>query len=265
MIENVQASLNAVLGSVTNLANANGSGRIFELFVMTGIAVELQNLGFEVWLQRSDGTRILPTDVDRTFVQRGGAPSAVPLASSGSTNASVIGFRRLPAGSGWEIWNGIQFEGRSGGAHELDIAIVPRDTGIALRQTGGMPYGRPRVAIECKDVGTAGSLDETRAFVARLYDLTLLQWHQPHVYFPPPMLGIFPGPSNHPFYSARATYWQENRNTFNVIARRTGFSQGTGAMTSYYSVQPHGFITLNSPEATGLITAVCQWISTRCP
>ena len=49
-----------------------------------------------------------------------------------------------------------------------------------LRLTGGVPFGRPPVAIECKDVG---SVDETRAFIVRLYDMTVLQGHQPHLPF----------------------------------------------------------------------------------
>ena len=266
MINNVQTALNSILGSIANLNNANGAGRIFELFIMTGVAAQLQGQNFDVWLQRSDGTRILPSDPNLTFVQRGGAPTGVPPASAGSGNASVIGFRRLPTGSQWEIWNGIQFEGRSGATHEIDIAVVPREVGVQLRQTGGLPFGRPRVAIECKDVGKAGSVDEMRAFVARLYDMTVLQWHQPHLAFPPPTQGIYPGTAGAgPFYAAQGTYWNENHHTFNVIARRTGFALGAAAMTNYYAIEPHGFITLGSIEAAALIDAVCQWIATNCP
>lgn len=265
MINAVRAALGTILGSVATLRNANGAGRIFELFIMTGIATRLQAQGFDVWLQRSDGSRIGPTDSDRQFVQRGGAPTGVPPASSGSGNASVIGLRRLSSGSEWEIWNGIQFEGRSGATHEIDIAVVPRDAGVALRLSGGLPFGRPPVAVECKDVGQAGAVDEMRAFVARLYDLTVLQWHQPYLPFPPPTRGLYPGSNVGSFYSAQTTYWETNRRTFNAIARRTGFAAGAAAMTNYYAVEPHGFITLGSTEATTLLDAITQWIVTNCP
>ena len=109
----------------TVLNNAAGAGRIFELYIMTGIAREMQDRGFEVWLQRSDGTRIIPGDADRTFIQRGGAPSGFASASQGPNNASVIGMRRSQNLDAWELWNGIQFEGRSGADHEIDIALVP--------------------------------------------------------------------------------------------------------------------------------------------
>jgi hypothetical protein len=266
MINDVRAALDLILGSVATLRNANGAGRIFELFIMTGVATRLQGQGFDVWLQRSDGTRIGPADPDRRFIQRGGTPTGVLPAAMGPENASVIGLRRLASGSEWEIWNGIQFEGRSGATHEIDIAVVPREVGVQLRLTGGLPFGRPRVAIECKDVGQPGSVDEMRAFVARLYDLTVLQWHQPYLPFPPPTQGIYPGSNvGNPFYAAQATYWGENRHTFNVIARRTGFAAGAAAMTNYYAVEPHGFITLGSTGAGALMDAVSQWIVAECP
>ena len=58
MIGDVQAAVAAILGDVPTLQNANGAGRIFELFVMTGVARRLRNRGFDVWLQRSDGSRV---------------------------------------------------------------------------------------------------------------------------------------------------------------------------------------------------------------
>jgi hypothetical protein len=266
MINDVQSAINAVLGSVATLKNAKGAGRIFELFIMTGVANRLQTRGFEVWLQRSDGSRIAPQDSDRRFIQRGGAPAPIPAAADGPDNASVIGIRRIANGSEWEIWNGIPFGGRSGATHEIDISIVPRAVGIQLRLGGGTPFGRPRVAIECKDVGQAGSVDEMRAFIARLYDLTILQFHQPYLPFPTPTQGIYPGNfGGDSFYAARITYWEENRHTFNSVARRKGFSAGAAAMTKYYAVEPHGFITAGSSEFSDLVEAVAKWVDDECP
>lgn len=265
MINDVKTAVEAILGGAAILQSANGAGRIFELFIMTGVATRLQGLGFDVWLQRSDGSRIGPADLDRRFIQRGGSPTGVQPASHGPNNASTIGFRRLSTGSEWEIWNGIQFEGRSGARHEVDIAVVPRAVGIQLRQTGGRPFGRPRVSIECKDVGQPGSVDEMRTFVGRLYDLTVLQGHLAHVPYPTTQ-GIYPETSgDDPFYAARITYWDENRSTFNALARRTGFVAGATAMTQYYAVEPHDGISAGSEQAAALMDAVSQWIDTTCP
>lgn len=266
MIPTIQNALDAVLSNIVSLQNAAGAGRIFELFIMTGVANELRTKGCVVWLQRSDGTRIRAGDADRRFIQRGGAPSGIYAASNGTDNASTIGFRKSSSGPVWEIWNGIQFKGRSGASHEFDIAIVPQEVGRVLRQTGGLPFGRPRVAIECKDVGTPGSLDEMRAFVARLYDVTVLLSHQKHLRFPPPTQGIYPGNFlGDSFYAARGNYWQENRHTLNAIARRTGFASGAAAMTRYYSIEPHGFITAGSSKATMLVEAISNWIVAKLP
>src|SRR3569833_2860191 len=170
MIPQIQSALNSILGNAATLRVAGGAGRAFELFVMGGISRELQIRGYDVWLQRSDGSRILTGDSDRRFIQRGGAPTGIAGAMQGAGNASVVGIQRHP-GDAWEIWNGILFQGRSGASHEIEVAIVPASVGQHLRARpgGGIPLGRPRVSIECKDVGSSGSVDEMRAFVARLY------------------------------------------------------------------------------------------------
>jgi hypothetical protein len=265
MLSEVRTALGNVLGGTTVLRRAAGRGRLFELFVLTGIARRLQNHGFDVWLQRSNGSRIYPTDTDRRFIQRGGAPSGVPSAAHGAGNASVIAFR-TGTGSRWEIWNGIQFQGRSGATHEIDIALVPAEVGDDLRVGGGVPFGRPRVAIECKDVGTAGTVDEMRTLVARLYDLTILQGHQPHLNFIPPFQAIYPGNfGGQPFHSSRLRYWDENRHTMNALARRAGFSAGSVVLTSYYAIEPHRHIRIGTAETDALLNAVRDWIVNKCP
>lgn len=260
MIPAVASALDAIVGNVVALRNANGAGRAFELYIMTGIASALASQHCDVWLQRSDGTLVSPADSDRRFIQRGGAPTGVFGAAQGADNASSLVFRLPGSSREWEIWNGIQFVGRSGGSHEIDIAIVPRDVGNALRglPLGGLPVGRPSVSIECKDVEAKGSADEMRTFVARLYDLTILTWHRIG-HLPSPLTRISPGANpadNSPF----ETYWVGNRETFNVLARRTGFSAGATAMTGYYGIQPRGPVTPGSPENTRFIADLAAWI-----
>lgn len=263
MITDVQNALNAVLGNVVNLQNAAGAGRVYELFVMTSIARELKQRGFDVWLQRSDGTRVNPGDPDLRFIQRGGLPTGVPGAGQGANNASSVVFR-WPRRLEWEIWNGVQFLGRSNASHEIDLAIVPASVGRALRSrpNGGSPTGRPRIAIECKDVGTAGSVDEMRAFIARLYDLTLLYAHHRYLPFTTPQ-ALHPDSPTGPGHRAVVTYWQENRRTLNVVARRTGFVAGAAALTGYHAVQAHEQVTVGSANATQLVDAVVTWIVGR--
>src|SRR5262249_31346948 len=152
MLTDVKKALDSILGNVTCLQSASGAGRIFELFVMTRVANKLRTLGCTVWLQRSDGTKIQPGDSTRQFIQRGGSPSGLPAITQGPNNASTIVFHKGRSTRAWELWNGIQFEGRSGARHEIDIALVPYEVADYLRtHGGGVPFGRPRAAIECKD------------------------------------------------------------------------------------------------------------------
>ena len=165
MMKDVRSAISAIVGSSGNLQHAAGAGRAFELYVMTGIGLALKARGYDVWIQRSDGSRIFPGDLDRRFIQRGGAPTGIAPEAQGPDNASSIVFR-LGNRPAWELLNGVQFAGRSTALHEIDLAIVQESVVRALRKssTGGHPQGRPRVSIECKDVGTNGSVDEMRAF-----------------------------------------------------------------------------------------------------
>jgi len=61
------------------------------------------------------------------------------------------------------------------------------------------------------------------------------------------------------------TYRRENHHTMNALARRTGFSSGAAALTAYYAIEPHGYITAGSEEANAFLSAVAEWIYTRCP
>ena len=260
MIGDVAKALRDIVGSATTLLDATGAGRLFELYVMTGIACALKVRGYDVWIRRSDGSRVLPTDRRREFVQRGGVPSGIPPASHGPGNASSIAFSRV-GGPKWELLNGVTFEGCSGALHEIDIAIVPASVAASLRNAhGGSPLGRPRVSIECKDTGTNGSVDEMRAFVARLYDVTILTGHHPYLPVPGPARVIHPGAPPEPVHCPVRSYWSENRRTLNVLARRTGFVQGAAALSGYHAVAPHGGVTVGSPTAAALMDDVADWI-----
>lgn len=264
MTPQVQAALDKILGSITALRAASGAGRIFELFVMTGIALELKkNPNYEVWLERSDETRIATTDSVRDFIQRGGAPTGIKSKTSGPDNASFIVFRNRTNSKEWEIWNGIQFCGRSGGSHEIDLAIVPRSTGGILRNTGGgIPIGRPRVSIECKDVINTGAADEMRAFIARLYDLTLLTGHSSHMTGISPLTAIHPANPADPINDPAHSYYDENKRTFNAVARQSGFSAGACALTSYYHILPYQNIKASTTNSAALFKAVKDWCIT---
>ena len=260
-LDQVRNDLRAITGSLPTLLNAAGAGRAFELYVMTGVACALQARGYSVWVQRSDGSRVLPTDSDRRFIQRGGALSGIPPAAQGPNKASSIVFRR-GCRPGWELHNGIQFQGRSAAFHEIDIAILPESVARMLRSspTGGRPLGRPRVSIECKDVGINGSVDEMRAFVARLYDLTILHAHHRHLGVAGAPKAIHPGTPDDRIHRPTVTYWNENRRTLDVLARRGGFGRGSIPLSGYFAVEPYASVTVGSNAATELMNRIADWI-----
>ncbi|WP_394537419.1 hypothetical protein PRJ39_14645 [Lysobacter enzymogenes] len=263
MITDVQNALNTILGNVACLKNAKGAGRIFELFVMTGVAKAIKTGGYDVWLKRSDGSRIYPANTLRDFIQRGGGPAGIPAMASGASNASCIAFQKDGSKQVWEMWNGVQFEGRSKALHEFDVAVIPFETAEALRNwEGGRPRGRPRIAIECKDVATSGSIDEIRTLVARLYDVTILDCHAWHLGLTQPSLVIYPGILGSWHYSS-ASFYEENTRCCNVFARKTGFAKGAVAMTGYHLIRPYAFITSAGAQAATLFTEVADWINKK--
>ena len=265
MTEDVKGALQAIIGRVANLQLAGGLGRVFELYVMTGIGLALKGKGYDVWIRRSDGTRVRPTDQDRTFIQRSGRPTGVTPRAHGAHHASSIVFsfgNRMT----WELLNGIQFKGRSSALHEIDVAVVPESVAHTLRNAPSVeyPFGRPRISIECKDVGTNGSIDEMRAFVARLYDLTILRSHHKYLGFSDPPRVIYPGaPPDQAHHPAR-TYRDENIRTMNVLVRRTGFAKGTAPLAAHYAIVPHESITPGSASSTQLMRDIASWIHQNC-
>ena len=264
MMNEVRNALSAIVGNTANLQHAAGAGRVFELYIMTGIGRALKARGYDVWIERSDGTRIRPADPDRSFTQRGGAPTGITPSAQGPHNASSFVFR-LGNRSEWALLNGVQFEGRSTALHEIDLAILPQSVAHTLRgsQSVGYPLGRPRVSIECKDVGTNGSVDEMRAFVARLYYLTILRGHHSHLGVTGDPQAIYPGAPSGSIHRPALTYWIENRRTLNVLARRTGFVNGAAALTDYHAVEPHGGITVGSASSTQLMDDIADWVVGR--
>ena len=263
----IQSVLNSIVAGAVTLTSALGAGRAFELFVISNLTEELRSRGYDVWIRLSDGTDLRRTSPNLKFIQRSGAPGPLPPSSSGPNGPSVICFRRPGSSSQrhWEIWNGIQFRGRSRGLHEYDVAIVPGEIADAIRASGsgGAPLGRGWVAIECKDVASPGSLDEIRAFIARLYDTTLLNGHAWYLGATPPTKRIYAldalslGMAN-----TSKTYFRENRRTYAAIARTGSFSSGVSQLAEYYNIAC--FDNLRIPSQMAIFRSeIVDWIDSN--
>lgn len=259
MISEVQDALDALSALPVPVQSANGMGRIFELYVMTGIAEALQEIGWRIWLLGSDGAQLAP---GQPFVQRGGKPTGVAPASRGHLGQSSILIQRSVSAEFWEIWNGIQFKGRSGGLHEFDISIVPAELADDIRglTNGGVPFGKPMVAIECKDVTAPSSPDEMRALIARLYDVTLLSVHT-YLTGGVQVNQIYPENCSNPGYLlAHRTFKIANRSTKSALVRTGTFSMGAISMTSHYGISPYASVTPGSVGAATFFNEISQWI-----
>jgi hypothetical protein len=266
MLADVRRILRQLAGAAVSLQNAAGAGRAFELLLMTGIAGELQKRGYSVYLLRSDGVKQVPGSTPITFIQRSGVPGGIRPLVNGANGPTSIVFQKSSSLIEWEIWNGIEFVGRSGGTHEFDLAIVPKQLGDDLRSTGGRPFGHGWISIECKDVGANGSPDEMRAFLARIYDTTLLSLHAQYLGAGGALNRVHPlDPTQPGFGAVSATYRIENTETYNAIARRTGFTQGTVGMSNYYFIRRFDNIRSGSQNLTDLKNEICDWIDQNLP
>jgi hypothetical protein len=203
-----------------------------------------------------------------TFIQRGGAPDGVRPAIQGPNGPTSIVFQKGAGLPEWEIWNGVEFVGRSGGTHEFDLAVVPKQLGDLLRArpTGGRPFGHGWISIECKNVVAAGGLDEMRAFLARIYDTTLLNWYLQNLPVVVPFHRIYElDPTQTGFGDVSKSYRNENANAYHAIARTSGFSTGCRPMSSYYFIRRFENMTVGSTELAAFKTELCDWIDQELP
>jgi hypothetical protein len=207
-----------------------GEGKALEAWVLMKLAsTVLQNMSttWQVTLRRGDGSLLpsgasfdLPAQRSRIQPSSASAPGYVLL------EHRIYPERRL------ELRGSLQWMGRSNAKHEIDVSVLPAQIGEAIRNNGGgYPHGLPVAAIECKDKGGFGPLDETRQTLARMYDLVLVT--QP-----------IPGWSCRIFETLTNTRWGEKsskyisffaKGTFGIV-RAGKFQSGAGTLAAHYSI-----------------------------
>jgi hypothetical protein len=206
-----------------------GEGKALEAWVLMKLAhtVRQSMPTWRVTLRRGDGSLLpkgasfdLPSQRSRIQPSSPTAPGYVLLEHTIYTD------RRL------ELRGSVQWKGRSDAKHEIDVSVVPADIGEAMRNNGGgYPHGLPVVAIECKDKGGYGPLDETRQTLARMYDLVLVT--QPVSSW-----------SCRIYETATNTYWGRKssryisffrKGTFGIV-RAGSFQSGASTLAAHYSI-----------------------------
>lgn len=257
-LAHLQALLHSFATHAPQLAIAGGAGRAYELLVMLELAAEMKNSSWNVDVFDSEEKPLLNSG---KFIQRAGKPSGIWPKSWGNQGPAYIRFR-VPNGTWWEIWNGVQFIGRSKALHEVDISVVPHELGLKMRAltTSASPTGHGLVSIECKEVATAGSLDEMRAFVARIYDTTLLRAHTNN--WKPKHHRIYlKNGAGFGFGSGSLSFFDDNTRSFGAVVRATGFAQGSSALASGYLVAQYPDVKLSSSQLSTFVHDVVAWIS----
>ena len=259
----IKTDLSKLIATAPVLAHANGAGRIFELYLIMRLARKLKAAKWIVEPLDHKGNLIAG---GASYVQRGGAPTGI-FPSSVSDGPSSIRVRRDKSQQAYEIFNGVQFMGRSKALHEIDISLVPVDIAVALRAgtIEGYPVGRPRLGVECKDVGKNGTSDEMRSVIARMYDLTFLDGHRKHVFGGAlPSGSIFSGAPSGPWTAhgnSAITFRHENKRSLCALVRRTGITAGAYKMTGLFHVRTYIDVDRGTQGAKDFIDDTIAWMT----
>jgi hypothetical protein len=165
--------LRAFRAAHSGVVAPTGQGKALEAWVLMKLAQTVRqslSASWAVSLRRGDGSPLPP-----------GASFDLPSqrsriqASSATAPCYVLFEHRHEPNRRLELRGSVQWIGRSGAKHEIDVSVLPAAISEAIRDNGGgYPHGLPIAAVECKDKGDIGQLDETRQTLARMYDLTLV-------------------------------------------------------------------------------------------
>ncbi len=207
-----------------------GEGKALEAWVLMKLANTVRrqmNRFWRVSLRQGDGTT-LPSGSTFNFPSQRSRIQP----SSATAPGYVLIEHKTHTDRRFELRGSVQWKGRSDAKHEIDVSMLPASIGEAIRNNGGgYPHGLPIVAVECKDKGGFGPLDETRQTLARMYDLVLVT--QP-----------IPGWSCRIFETNTHTLWGRKssryiaffqKGTFGIV-RAGQFQSGATTLANHYSI-----------------------------
>ncbi|MFW0930147.1 hypothetical protein [Providencia sp. VP23HZSY-1] len=265
MLKEINDIFKKYLAPSSQFSASNKAGTLFEVWICLRIAEELEQRGMKPLL-----------------FQEGNPPQQVK--ANPNRHVQSITFKSSPgkigAGNGcfivfdWdtikhEIQISIEYEGRSGSLHEIDVSIIPHEIANDIRKNNhtytGYPFGAPKLAIECKDKRNKGSKDEARNFLARLYDIHLLTGHL--------VTGgigvisrIYSSRNNGIDYGERhKTYKNSFSKSYNVMCHSGSVVQEAINYLDFYQVKIHQQLTPSSYNTSNFIKEVVDYISNNKP
>lgn len=220
-----------------------GTGKALEAWILMRLALAAKQSGaWHVTLRRGTGAALPRNGVFQFPATRHG------IQPSSSSASCFVLLEQLGGGIDLELHGSLQWQGRSEAKHEIDVSVVPAVIAQALRSSnGGFPRGLPVLAVECKDKTSAGTSDEMRETLARMFDLALVTKLSPRW-----ACRIIEAESSNDRYW---TAWGRRSPTYRTffakgtfaIARAGQFSLGARQMSQHYHIRQ-----VNSVYAPGL-------------
>ena len=232
-----------------------GQGKALEAYVLLKLAQTVRRRlhSWTVSLRRGDGRLVGPGQPfnlpqTRTPIQppHPQAPGYVLLSHRSAPHLHL------------ELHCSLQWQGRSGAKHECDVSVVPAVIADALRVGGGgYPRGLPVAAVECKDKGGVGTLDETRQTLARMFDLSLVTQPAFHA------VGRIYEAATYQTWGRRRTRYITAfaAGAFSIVRAGT-FQSGAAVLASHYAIQHHPQIYTN-PRAVEALESDFRTVVSR--
>ncbi len=223
-----------------------GSGKALEAWLLMKLAQTANALPtWGVTLRQGDGTLLPPGN---PFLFSAGQSGIRPSSQNGP--GFILLSNTKDANQRLELHGSLVWRGRSFATHECDVSVLPHKIASALRRNGGgLPEGLPIAAFECKDKTMAGTADEMRQTLARLFDLALVT--QP----PVGPYRIWERQTN-TFWGRRSSKYVSlfAMGSFGVV-RAGGFHRGASRLGKHYSIGRFGNVYDPSNAAVNNITA----------
>ncbi|WP_323659046.1 hypothetical protein [Pectobacterium versatile] len=266
MLKEINNLFKKYLAPSSQFSPSSKAGTLFEVWICLRIADELNQRGMKPLLYQEGNPPQQITANPSNRVQ------SITFKSSpgkiGSGNGCFIVFDWGTAQH--EIQISIEYEGRSGSLHEIDVSIIPSLIANDIRTNNhtctGYPFGAPKLAIECKDKKNKGSKDEARNFLARLYDIHLLAGH--------PVTGggmgvisrIYSSRNIGVDYGARHyTYKKSFSESYNVMCHSGRVVPEAIRYLYFFQVNTHQQLIPGSNNANNFIKEVVDYISNNTP
>lgn len=271
MLTEIKNILKNYMAPSSQISPSRKAGTLFEVWICLRISDELKNRNITPILYE-EGTppRQITANPNRRVqtIRFKSGPGKI-----GSGNGCFIVFDWH--GVEHEIHTSIEFEGRSGSLHEIDVSIIPASIANDIRTNNirnnnprysGYPHGAPKIAIECKDKKSNGSKDEARTFMARLYDIHFLEVHHQPRGHQGLKNRIYASPLGGQAFGGRnTTYHKSFNNSYNAMCHSGIVVQEAINYLDFYDVKSHQQLIPGLNSINNFITQVVNYICIEKP